>query len=179
MAWDGCLQEGSALGPAFSSPLPLNPEPEQAPFLVRHARADPVGKLCSYLDSSPQLTGPQDTPLGRALMDWSHGGQRGAGNGCPRLVATSLTSTSPRPGRSVHVVGPALTRTAERAPGKALPPLSLITAPPPSSGAGLEAQACCLGANLPAELGAGGSRAGTFPWREPDGQRYCLPSAMG
>lgn len=127
LAWDDCLREGSVLGPAFSSPLPLNPEPEQGPFLVPHARADPVAELCSYLDSSPQLTGPQNTPLGRAFLDWSHSWQRGAGNGWPRLVATSLTSASPRPGQGVHVVGPALTRTAERA----LPSLSLITAPPP------------------------------------------------
>ena len=158
ITWDGCLGEGSALGPAFSSPLPLNLEPEQGPFLVPHARADPVGELCSYLDSSPQFTGPQNTPLGRAFLDWGHSWQRGAGNGWSRLVATSLTSTSPRPGQGVHVVGPALTRTAERA----LPSLSLITAnppptpdPPTSSGAGLKTQACCLGANLPAEWGRG------------------------
>ena len=81
LAWDGCLGEGSALGPAFSNPLPLNPEPEQGPFLVPHARVHPVGELCSYLDSSPQLTGPQNTPLGRAFLDWGHTWQRGTGNG--------------------------------------------------------------------------------------------------
>lgn len=68
LAWDDCLREGSVLGPAFSSPLPLNPEPEQGPFLVPHARADPVAELCSYLDSLITPThGPSEYPTRKSF----------------------------------------------------------------------------------------------------------------